>query len=40
MADVLKPLPALVTDTYANKAPRIIDNQTKPRTLNLEVEDS
>ena len=39
MADVLKPLPALVTDTYANKAPRIIDNQTKPRTLNLEVED-
>lgn len=39
MADVLKPLPALVTDTYANKAPRILDNQTKPRTLNLEIED-
>ena len=39
MADVLKPLPALVTDTYANKAPRIADNQTKPRTLNLNVVD-
>ena len=39
MADVLKPLPAFVTDIYANKAPRITDNQTKPRTLNIEMED-
>jgi hypothetical protein len=38
MADVLKPLPAIVTDTYANKAPRISD-QSKPRTLNLDVVD-
>ena len=39
MGDVLKPLPAVVTDTYANKSPRITDAHSKPRILDLDVVD-
>ena len=37
MADVLKPLPAIVTDTYATKSPRISDPHDKPRILDLDI---
>jgi hypothetical protein len=39
MADVLKPLPAIVTDTYATKSPRITNAYDKPRILDLDVVD-
>ena len=39
MADVLKPLPAFVTDSYANKSPRITSSSDKPRILDLDVID-
>ena len=39
MADVLKPLPAFVTDSYANKSPRITNSHDKPRILDLDVID-
>jgi len=40
MADVLKPLPAVVTDTYATKSPRINNPSDKPRILDLDVVDA
>ena len=39
MADVLKPLPAFVTDSYANKSPRITNSHDKPRILDLDIVD-
>ena len=34
-----KPIPAIVTNTYANKAPRLRDGSDKDQRINLEITD-
>lgn len=37
MADVLKPLDPMITDRFADKAPRVVDAHDKNRILNLQI---
>jgi hypothetical protein len=39
MANFIKPLDPIITDQYADKAPRVSDHHEKPRILDLDVRD-